>query len=80
MKNFRMQILRIYYSVTVGIGACLLTAPLTIFFGGILFHPDQGHAFFSPQELNLFLFGILLGLFVATVVGMKYYLYLGKAK
>ena len=81
MKNLRIQILRIYYSITVGIGGFLFTVLITIFFGGRLLEPpEQGHAFFSPQEANLFLLAILLGLVVAIAAGVKYFIDFSKSK
>lgn len=81
MKNRRAQILRVYSSITLGIGGFLLTVPLTIFLGALLLDPsEQGHAFFSPQEVVLFLISIFAGLIVAVVVGVKNYRYQGKSK
>jgi hypothetical protein len=40
--------------------------------------PQQGHAFFSPQDAILFMGSILAGLIVAAFVGMKYYRYVEK--
>lgn len=81
MKNRRDQTLRIFSSITVGLGGLLLTVPLTIILGGMLLGPsEQGHAFFSPQEAKLFLVSLLIALIVAVIVGVKYYQYQGKSK
>ncbi len=81
MKNRQYQISRIVSSITMGLGGFLLTVPLTIILGGMLFGPsEQGHAFFSPQEAKLFLVSLLIALIVAVIVGVKYYQYKGKSK
>ena len=81
MDRRQGRILRIYSSFTVGIGGLLLSVPLALILGSLFLTPSEhGHAFFSPQEATLFLFSILLGMFIAIIVGVKYYRFRGKAK
>jgi hypothetical protein len=79
--DFRQHLIsRVISSTAVCIFAFCLTFPLVGLLGNILFNPQQGHAFFSPQEATLFLISFLMGLTVGIVAGIKYYRFLGKSK
>jgi hypothetical protein len=81
MKRYWLQLQRVFSSVAVGIGGFVITMFVTILLGEILPDPSEhGHAFFSPQDANLFLLSILLGLLVAIVVSAKCYRYIGNAR
>lgn len=69
MNSRQRQILLVLSSICVGSMAFCISFFLVLLAEGILVGAPEGHAFFSPQEGNLFMISVLAGLIAAIFVG-----------
>lgn len=78
MSSRQRHILRVLSSICVGIMAFCVSFFLAFLLGAILVGPPEGYAFFSEQEVVLFLVATIIGIVTAVIAGRNYFLRLKK--